>query len=215
MNYVKREDRIGQVFGRLTVIGISPKYPDVLCKCTCGTTKEVSIRNLLNGNTRSCGCLRDEASKSRLTTHGMKGTPTWNSWSAMRSRVYDRSDIAYQRYGGSGVKVDPRWDSFETFLLDMGERPKGKTLDRFPNKQGDYCKENCRWATLSEQARNRVTNIIVTHKGKDYTLVDFCSVNKLDYTKTYNRFSYIRRKNSGISTQEAFELTIGDSHHES
>lgn len=94
-------------------------------------------------------------------THGQSGgrlgkaSRTYNSWTAMLSRCYKKSDVAYQRYGGRGISVTKRWrDSFESFLNDMGERPEGRTLDRIDNRFG-YFHSNCRWATPSEQIRNQ------------------------------------------------------------
>lgn len=89
---------------------------------------------------------------------GAKDTPTYRSWSAMRSRCrLDGRDNA-SRYKERGVTICPRWDSFANFLADMGPRPDGKTLDRWPNAQGNYEPGNCRWATPREQARNTRRN---------------------------------------------------------
>lgn len=89
---------------------------------------------------------------SHLT--GQKGTATYRSWLAMRMRCnrVDRDPEA--KYAGRGIGYDPRWDIFEEFLKDMGERPEGMTLDRVDNNVG-YSVTNCRWATPVQQARNR------------------------------------------------------------
>jgi hypothetical protein len=81
-----------------------------------------------------------------------KRSPTYVSWQAMRQRVRYSGHVAHSRY--RHFKIDPRWDSFELFLLDMGERPPGTSLDR-RNNEGDYNRRNCRWATRSEQQRNK------------------------------------------------------------
>lgn len=79
---------------------------------------------------------------------------TYGSWAAMRKRCLTVTDKDYAQYGGRGITIDSRWDSFRNFLEDMGERPEGKTLDRI-DVDGNYEPSNCRWATASEQAQNK------------------------------------------------------------
>jgi hypothetical protein len=83
-------------------------------------------------------------------------TPTQRSWDRMKQRCNDPKRTEYPRYGGRGIKVCDRWnESFDAFLADMGERPPGKTLDRWPNPDGHYEPGNCRWATPLEQRHNQ------------------------------------------------------------
>lgn len=89
-------------------------------------------------------------------TKGRSTSPEFNSWLAMRQRCSDPKHEKFPTYGGAGVKVCDRWAaSFEDFLTDMGPRPEGTTLDRYPNAKGNYEPGNCRWATYKEQAQNR------------------------------------------------------------
>jgi hypothetical protein len=90
--------------------------------------------------------------------HHVNGTPspTYRSWQAMRQRCLNPNAASYDDYGGRGIKVCKRWlHSFDNFIEDMGLRPAGTSIDRYPNKNGDYKKSNCRWATRSQQSSNR------------------------------------------------------------
>lgn len=124
-------------------------------RCSCGIRKIVCVNNVKNGTTKSCGCLQ----RKIATKHGMANTKTYNNWHGMKTRCYNKNEKNYKYWGGRGIKVCKRWMKFENFLEDMGECPKGKSLDRKNNDKG-YCKENCRWATPKQQANNRRDNII-------------------------------------------------------
>lgn len=105
--------------------------------------------------------------------HGMTKTTTFKSWDSMLQRCTNKNDLSYARYGGAGVKVCGRWKTFSNFLADMGERPVGTTLDRYPDTKGDYKPSNCRWATSDEQARNKSNSKWVTFKGQTKMLIDW------------------------------------------
>ncbi|MDE1476488.1 hypothetical protein KKJ06_21460 [Xenorhabdus bovienii] len=107
----------------------------------------------MTGNTRSCGCLKSRHGHAKQRNH----TPEYISWERAKRRCLDKNDVYYHLYGGRGITFCEHWLIFENFLKDMGERPDGHTLDRIDNSRG-YEPNNCRWATVKEQSRNRRTN---------------------------------------------------------
>jgi hypothetical protein len=150
---------IGQRFGRLVVVELSEARTNsgsrkYLCVCDCGIEKLFSAADLRRGDSKSCGCLKRERQVEGSRTHGSSRTPTYVTWTAMRRRCYNPNYGGFQYYGGRGIKVCERWQNFENFLQDMGERPVGMTIDR-KNVNGHYDPANCHWATPIEQSRNR------------------------------------------------------------
>ena len=114
----------------------------------------------------------------RRTTHGQSSggrtSHEYNSWSAMHQRCNNLKNDDYRLYGGRGITVCERWSKFENFLADMGKRPTADhSIDRFPDKGGNYEPDNCRWASDPEQTRNMNRNVFVTYKGETLCLADW------------------------------------------
>lgn len=148
----------GTRYGRLVLTADRrPGEKRVAVRCDCGTEKRVTVSNLRQGITRSCGCLRREVTAGLKASHGMSGTPEYEVWGQMVARCTNPKHPRYADYGGRGIDVDPRWLQFEAFIGDMGRRPEGGerlTLERRDNDRG-YWPDNCVWASYSQQARNR------------------------------------------------------------
>jgi hypothetical protein len=106
-------------------------------------------------------------------SHGMTRTPIYGLWHAMMQRCYDKNSHAYNRYGGRGVEVCPRWHQFENFYADMGDKPHGMSMERI-NNHGHYGPDNVVWATAKSQANNRRSNVVLEHNGKKQTMQQWC-----------------------------------------
>lgn len=198
------KDLTGCKYGRLKVLKRHGKCGEIVkydCVCDCGNTVVVLGNRLRNGQTKSCGCIHKEGLKKRLTTHGQTGTRIYKCWSNMRERCKNKNNKRYENYGGRGITVCSLWDnSFESFYewaMSNGYSDD-LTLDRI-DVNGSYCPENCRWADLNTQSRNRTDNVWITHNGKTMILQDWANFYSTD------RRTVSARLKKGWSVEESLE----------
>lgn len=157
------------------------------CLCDCGNYTYVRGKNLKNGAVKSCGCIMHNEPYN--VTHNSSKTALYRRWQSMKSRCYNKNFPGYKNYGGRGIRVCDEWkNSFEKFrdwaLSTMDN--ENLTLERIDNN-GNYCPENCRWATIKEQANNRRSCLIFEYNGKKQNLLQWCNELKLDYKLVHNR----------------------------
>jgi len=185
---IKRIDHSNMRYGRLIAIeDVGFKSGKRMWRCLCDCGKEIVTQGamLTRGGTRSCGCLAGENNK----THGKSNSETYRTYSGMKTRCLNKKHRQYSNYGGRGITICDRWiASFENFLADMGERPAGMTLDRKDNN-GNYEPSNCRWATDTEQARNRSSNLFLTYQGETLCMKEFAKKFNIKRTTLGRRLS--------------------------
>lgn len=200
-----RENLVGRRIGRLVVIraaedatfpggGIMGRWE---CNCDCGNTKIIHGGHLRQKMTLSCGCIRKEKARDRMTTHGesrsglcqgrARGSGAYGSWLAMITRCTNVNQGSAHNYVLRGISVCDRWlSSFANFKSDMGPRPKGMCIERIDNN-GNYEPGNCRWATMKEQANNSRNNRFLVKDGIRLTVSRWAERLKINPMIIYSR----------------------------
>lgn len=200
-------DLTGMRFGTWKVLyrvkAASP--PMWMCRCVCGTTREVSGGNLRYGLSTNCGCQRQYAVVHGHSTRRKGRTPTYTAWRGMHSRCHPEAREASDYYE-KGIRVCPAWVDYAAFLQDMGECPPGHRLDRIDISRG-FEPENCRWALPGVQRRNGRRIIAISHGNETYCLRDAAALIGVSDTVVY-----MERSRNGGSYQEAFERVLARQH---
>lgn len=187
-------------FGRLTALSLSGERNREgqllwLCRCDCGTEPVVSGASMRSGQTKSCGCLRNEKTKNgdNRRTHSDARSkfgpeaPEYRAWRSMKGRCYNPKQQSYRLYGAVGIRVCDEWHDYETFLRDMGRKPTPQhTLGRIDSTK-DYGPDNCRWETAKQQSRNTNRNHYVEYRGRTMSLAEACEIAGARYLTVFHR----------------------------
>lgn len=196
----KVKDRTGVRSGKLLAIEYAGKdetQRKALWRCVCDCGKEVIVTgSQLNGKQQSCGCIRSEITKKHPVdwtiniTHNDSGkvrAKEYNTWSSMIQRCTNKNHVAYKNYGGRGIDVCAEWrDSYENFLSDMGRKPsKHHSIERI-NVDGGYSKDNCIWATYTDQQNNRRDTCYVTFSGERMSVAELYKKFQIPNRTLYN-----------------------------
>lgn len=208
-------DMTGQKFGRLTVIAHayydSTSHQSIWkCQCSCGKITYVNRSNLIRGMTKSCGCYNIESLK-RCKTHGFNSKDRlYRIWSGIKSRCYNKFVKIFDRYGGRGIKMCDEWKNdfmaFREWAIST-EYNDNLSIDRIDN-DGDYCPENCRWATRIIQCNNRRTNVFITYNGEVHTLAEWSRITGI------KELTLASRKRNGWTDKECIEVPVSQENNQ-
>lgn len=206
-------DLTGQKFGRLTCVafvGRNKEYDALwLCRCACGKEHTTRAGTLLNGHTKSCGCLQREMVGKAHTTHGLyydengKRSKLSKAWDSMKRRCLNSKELYYRYYGGRGISICKQWMDYKNFhdwAIKNGYRD-GLTIERI-DVNGNYEPGNCKWIPKGEQSRNRRGRHIIFYMGQSRMLTEWGNILNIDPKVLSNR---LRR---GWSVERAFNQSL-------
>lgn len=207
----KRLNLKNQTFNKLTVIDfayIKNNHSCWLCKCECGNEKIIRGHNIHKGEIKSCGCIKSELMRKKMTKHNMATTRFYGIWHQMKSRCNNKNVKEYKYYGGRGITVCKQWKIFINFRDDMYKNYKehlkqyGKvntTIERI-NNNGNYEPNNCKWATRKEQTNNRRTNHLLIYKGQTLTVSQWARKLNIQITTLFSRIQNNRNIDEILNT---------------
>jgi hypothetical protein len=209
-------DFTDQKLGRLQVTGKPFKIDGRWywkCECDCGRTKDVLHAVLTQkSKVKSCGCFNRERfaaiGSAKKNPNSTSYQPAYSSWKAMVDRCTNPNSKDYANYGAAGIKVCERWLDYTLFVEDMGQPPADDmSVDRYPDRKGNYEPDNARWATRVQQGRNKSNNRWETCFGYKLTVAEWSEITLI------NKTTLIDRLDAGWTTEEAF-TTPGRRHPE-
>lgn len=198
-----------QKFGMLTAIKRVENHKNGKtqweCTCDCGNTTIVQTYLLTKGITKSCGCKSGEK-------HGMTGTRLYEIWVNMKTRCYNKNNIAYKNwYGDRGIKICDEWHhsftNFYKWAIKNGYEDN-LTIDRI-DVNGNYEPSNCRWITMKKQCNNKRDNIYLTINNETHTLKEWCGIKDVSYTMAFQRYQQLEDKDN-IDYEDLFDKTPKD-----
>lgn len=201
------KDLKGKRYGRLVAISYARKNGETYwhCHCDCGKEKDVLSQHLQRGLIRSCGCLREDISSLKKTTHGMSKTRIYKEWKGIKDRCLNPKNKAYHNYGVRGIRVCQEWlDDFMNFYnwAMANGYSDNLTIER-ENVNGNYCPENCCWIPLKEQSKNTRKNVILEYHGEKRIMSEWAKYSGIKYQ------TFVRRiKAYGWSIEKAIETPV-------
>ena len=169
--------------------GFSKNNPRALFRCECGNIKEICVRSVSCGKTKSCGCLQLAYAKMRSYKHGDSESRLYRIWCNMKNRCGNPNYFESQYYMQKGITICKEWKddfmAFRDWALNNGYADN-LSIDRINGNKG-YYPDNCRWADCKTQSRNKKSNISITHNGKTQILVEWCEELNLPYSTIRRR----------------------------
>ena len=198
----------GCKFGKLQVLGKSQYktkfgHPLWECKCDCGNHTLVLATKLINGHTKSCGCLKKERASELNLKHNMRHNSIYNTWTNMKSRCTNPNNNSYKYYGGRGITICEEWMDASEFIkwaIESGYED-GLTIDRI-DVNGNYEPSNCRWVTMCEQMNNMNSNRFLTYNGETKTVTEWSRIVGI------NQFTLFKRLDLGWSIEKALTTSV-------